>query len=162
MLLADAKDSFDSIQNRLLDVQSKIQSKAKLCLILNKIDTVDTEQLESLLSKIQLLHVAQEIITISAKQGIHIKQLKEALVETVNLGVLSQHDSVVTNARHHEALTHALESILNVENGLKSGLSGDLVALEIRQVLYYLGSITGQITNDETLGFIFHNFCIGK
>ena len=162
LLLADAKDSFDSIQNRLLDVQSKIQSKAKLCLILNKIDTVDTEQLESLLSKIQLLHVAQEIITISAKQGIHIKQLKEALVETVNLGVLSQHDSVVTNARHHEALTHALESILNVENGLKSGLSGDLVALEIRQVLYYLGSITGQITNDETLGFIFHNFCIGK
>jgi len=162
LLLADAKDSFDLIQNRLLDVQSKIQSKAKLCLILNKIDTVSTDQLESLLSKIQLLHVAQEIITISAKQGIHIKQLKDALVETVNLGVLSQHDSVVTNARHHEALTHALESILNVENGLISGLSGDLVALEIRQVLYYLGSITGQITNDETLGFIFHNFCIGK
>ena len=88
--------------------------------------------------------------------------LKAALVHSVQLGKLTQHDSVVTNTRHYEALTRALESIITVKLGISDGLPSDLVAIDIKQVLYYLGSITGQITNDETLGFIFHNFCIGK
>jgi len=162
LLLADANDTYDIIENRLREVTSKTLTRTKVCLILNKIDTVTEEQKQLLLSKIKVHNSFQDIISISAKQGLFIKQLKDSLVETVNLGLLSQHDSVVTNARHFEALSRALESITLVESGLKNGLSGDLVAIEIKQVLFYLGSITGQISNDETLGFIFHNFCIGK
>ena len=162
LLLVDVTDSYDVIENRLRDVTSKIRAKAKVCLILNKIDRSNSHAIDSIVAKIKNDYPDQEIISVSAKQGFHIAQLKNVLVETVNLGTLSQYDSVVTNARHHEALTHALESIKNVERGLETGLSGDLVALEIRQVLFYLGSISGQITNDETLGFIFHTFCIGK
>jgi tRNA modification GTPase len=162
LLLVDANDSIEIIEARLIDVQTKIKPKAKICLVINKIDTVDLENIDELQSHFIQHLKATDIITISAKQGVHIQQLKDTLVETVNLGVLIHHDSVVTNARHYEALSHSFESISIVENGLVSGLSGDLVALEIRQVLFYLGSITGQITNDETLGYIFNNFCIGK
>jgi tRNA modification GTPase len=162
LLLVDAKDSIEVIENRLTEVKSKILPKSKICLLLNKIDTVESKHIDFLLESLQEQNKPEDIITISAKQGVHIKKLKDSLVETVNLGVLSQHDSVVTNARHYEALSHALESIIVVENGLQSDVPGDLVSIDIKQVLYYLGSITGQITNDETLGFIFHNFCIGK
>jgi tRNA modification GTPase len=161
-LLVDAKDAHEAIELRVLDLRSKIQPNAKICLILNKIDMVDESRVAALLQSLSLHDSALEIITISAKQGTHIEALKAALVETVNLGQLSQHDSVVTNARHYEAHSHALESIITVKTGISNGLPGDLVSIDIKQVLYYLGSITGQITNDETLGFIFHNFCIGK
>jgi len=161
-LLVDIKDTIDMIQIRLDDVKSKMQSLSQVFLLLNKIDIVEQNNFESLEKTLQEKNKTLEIVAISAKQGIHIHKLKELLVETVNRGLLNQFDSVVTNARHYEALSHALESIVNVENDLNNGISGDLVAIDIKQVLYYLGSITGQITNDETLGFIFHNFCIGK
>jgi len=160
-LLVDANDSFEAIDKRLSEILVKIQSNATVCLILNKIDTADQSTV-AVLQTALTDNCHSTIITISAKQRTHIDQLKKALVESVNLGKLSQHDSVVTNARHYEALMHALDSISIVGEGIESALPGDLVAIDIKQVLYYLGSITGQITNDETLGFIFHNFCIGK
>jgi tRNA modification GTPase len=69
---------------------------------------------------------------------------------------------IVTNVRHYEALKKSLEAILRVTDGLESGISGDLLAQDIREVLYYLGEITGNISTDEVLGNIFKNFCIGK
>ena len=161
-LLVDVKDTVDMIQIRLDDVKSKMQSLSQVFLLLNKIDIVEQDRFESLEKRLQEKNKTVEIVAISARQGVHIHKLKELLVETVNRGLLNQYDSVVTNVRHYEALSHALESIVNVEKDLNDGISGDLVAIDIKQVLYYLGSITGQITNDETLGFIFHNFCIGK
>jgi tRNA modification GTPase len=64
--------------------------------------------------------------------------------------------------RHHEALSHALESLMRVKQGLEQGISGDFLAQDIREVLHHIGSITGQISTDEILGNIFKNFCIGK
>ncbi len=66
------------------------------------------------------------------------------------------------NSRHYDALIKALEEIQKVQYGLDSGLSGDLLAIDIRQALYHFGEITGEITSDDLLGNIFANFCIGK
>ena len=71
-------------------------------------------------------------------------------------------DIIVSNSRHYDALTKALEEIKKVQLGLQEGLSGDLLAIDIRQALYHFGEITGEITNDDLLGNIFANFCIGK
>ena len=80
----------------------------------------------------------------------------------VNTGALRNNDTIVTNSRHYDALLKAFEEIQKVKEGLESGLSGDLLAIDIRQALYYFGEITGEITNDDLLGNIFANFCIGK
>jgi tRNA modification GTPase len=69
---------------------------------------------------------------------------------------------MVTNVRHYEALKRASEAMARAREGLDSGLSSDLFAMDVRQVLHYLGEITGEITTDEILGNIFANFCIGK
>ena len=71
-------------------------------------------------------------------------------------------DTIVTHSRHYDALLKALEEIQKVRHGMESGLPADLMAIDIRQALYHFGEITGQVTNDELLGNIFANFCIGK
>jgi tRNA modification GTPase len=75
----------------------------------------------------------------------------------LNLG-----DVIVTNIRHYEALLHVSESLDRVLKGLDDKITEDLIAIDIRQAIHYLGEITGQITSDEILGNIFKNFCIGK
>ena len=72
------------------------------------------------------------------------------------------HEVIVSNLRHYEALVHAREAILRVQEGLEQQVPGDLLAQDIRECLWYLGSITGDISEDEVLGYIFKNFCIGK
>ena len=71
-------------------------------------------------------------------------------------------DTVVTNLRHYESLYNAQKSLEDVVNGISEGISGDLLAMDIRQALHYLGEITGEITTDDLLGNIFSKFCIGK
>ncbi len=75
---------------------------------------------------------------------------------------MRNNDTIVTNTRHYDSLLKAFEEIGKVKEGLEIGLSGDLMAIDIRQALYYFGEITGEITNDDLLGNIFANFCIGK
>ena len=79
-----------------------------------------------------------------------------------NTGKLNNNEAIVTNSRHYSALQNALEEINKVQEGLNLGISGDLLAVDIREALYHFGLITGQVTNDELLGNIFSNFCIGK
>jgi tRNA modification GTPase len=81
---------------------------------------------------------------------------------TLSINQLSNEDVIVTNMRHFEALTHAHSAILRVQEGLEIPISGDLLAQDIRECLHYLGSIVGDVTEDEVLGYIFKNFCIGK
>ena len=71
-------------------------------------------------------------------------------------------DTVVTNMRHYEFLSQALMSLGEVEKGLENDISGDLLSIDLRKAIDSIGEITGQITNDEMLGNIFSNFCIGK
>jgi len=75
---------------------------------------------------------------------------------------LNSNQLVITNSRHYGVLVKALKEIDNVQEGIDSNLSGDLLAIDLRQALYHLGEITGQVSNDDLLGNIFANFCIGK
>ena len=80
----------------------------------------------------------------------------------LQLGKLSNNDTVITNARHYDALMRASQSINNVKKGLESGLTGDLLSIDIRESIHHFGRITGEISTDDLLGNIFSNFCIGK
>jgi tRNA modification GTPase len=88
--------------------------------------------------------------------------LKEAMVQWVLEGKQLREDGLVTNARHYQALLQVQQSLADIETGITENRSGDLLALDIRRCLHYLGEITGQITNEDTLDYIFSKFCIGK
>ena len=103
-----------------------------------------------------------EALSISAKTGEGLDLLRDRLVEAGRKLMGVQDTVMVTNVRHYEALKHASESLLAVRRGLDEGVPTDLVAQDLREALYYLGSITGEITTDEVLGNIFGRFCIGK
>ena len=102
-------------------------------------------------------------ISISAKQGTNLDKLKQMLIDAAGIPEISSADVVVTNARHYEALTRALEAIRRVRQGLTDGLPSDLVAQDLRDCLHSLAEIVGgEITTEETLQNIFKHFCIGK
>jgi tRNA modification GTPase len=84
------------------------------------------------------------------------------LIDLGKIDIPENEDVIVTNVRHYNALIQARESLLQVIDGLKANISGDLLAVDIYQALDYLGEITGEISNDEVLGYIFSKFCIGK
>jgi tRNA modification GTPase len=103
-----------------------------------------------------------DLIFISAKTNTGIDKLKHALVDRVLQGKKMREGTVVTNARHHDALKQVAASLHEIRTGLDNNLSGDLLALDIRRALHYLGEITGEVTNEEQLSWIFGKFCIGK
>ena len=127
-----------------------------LVILANKVDQLSAEQIEDLKSQISDLN------TISAKSGEGVEDLQQKLLQFVNTGELRNNNTIVTNSRHYNALLSALEEINKVQDGLNHNLSGDLLAIDIREALHYFGEITGEITNDDLLGNIFANFCIGK
>lgn len=102
------------------------------------------------------------IIFIAAKDNQHVEVLKERLVDMVLQGQLETEDTVVTNARHYHALQEVLKSLQDIRTGLDNQIPGDLLALDIRRCLHYLGEITGEITTEDQLDYIFSKFCIGK
>ena len=103
-----------------------------------------------------------DIWAISARLRSNLDRLEEFLVRSAALPSISSGDVVVTNVRHYEALTRALKEIKEVKHSLELGLSGDLVSEHLRAAIHHLGEIVGEVTNDEVLGNIFANFCIGK
>ena len=104
----------------------------------------------------------QDLIFISAKNARGIDKLKCALVDRVLQGKKIREGTVVTNARHHDALKQVASSLVDIRSGLDDGLPGDLLAPDIRRCLHYLGEITGEVTSEEQLSWIFGKFCIGK
>jgi len=129
----------------------------RLLVIANKIDTLSCHDSSILQSEID------NLILLSAKQNIGVDELKQELISLVNTGALSNNETIVTNSRHFEALTLALESINSVKNGIELDISSDLFAIDIRECLRHLGNITGEYDVDkDILGHIFGNFCIGK
>lgn len=148
----------DKLQNIKIEVE-KIRNQfplKPLVVIGNKADGLTESQIQNLKSEIP------EILLISAKENTNIEALKNQLLSFVNTGALRNNETIVTNTRHYDSLLKALEEIQKVKFGLQSSISSDLMAIDIRQSLYYFGEITGQVTNDELLGNIFANFCIGK
>ena len=131
-------------------------SNSEMIAVGNKIDT-DTEQyIRKEFSSVN------DLIFISAKNQENIDALKSRLISIFDKNTTNVPETVVTNARHVEALSHASHSLERVFDGLNSNISGDLVAMDIRDALHYLGLITGEITTDDLLGSIFTRFCIGK
>ena len=102
------------------------------------------------------------LISISAKNKMNIEYLKERLYKAVISSPELLDQTIITNSRHYEALYKSDESLGAVLSGLDAGLSGDLIALDIRQALHHLGEITGEIYTDDLLESIFGRFCIGK
>ncbi len=102
------------------------------------------------------------LIFISAKTSFGIDKLKRALVKRVLNGKKIREGTVVTNARHHEALQKVADALQDIRKGMDDGLASDLLSSDIRRALHYLGEITGEVTNEEQLSWIFGKFCIGK
>ena len=135
------------------DILERTENK-KLIVVRNKIDTAEDSHFA--LVKIPL-------IEISAKQGTNLAQLEQTIYEAAGIPTLSDTDVIITNARHYDALIRARQSLSRVLDGLRLGLSGDLLSEDLREVLNILSEITGgQITTHEVLGNIFKNFCVGK
>lgn len=102
------------------------------------------------------------IIFIAAKTHLHLEVLKERMVDIVLKDSVSSENVIVTNARHYHALMQVSSALLDIQVGLENRIPGDLLALDIRRCLQYLGEITGEITNEDQLDYIFSKFCIGK
>jgi len=131
----------------------------QLIIIFNKLDLLTETQIDTLK---RTFGEAEKTLFISAKEHTNIDALQAALYAAAQLPETAHGDVIVTNLRHYEALRNAHEAIVRVQSGLASGLSGDLLAQDLRECLNYLGEITGQITTDEVLSNIFAHFCIGK
>ena len=106
--------------------------------------------------------VEKNIHFISAKEQTGIQELKTTLFNQTVQSSLQSESTIITNARHYEALQQVSLCLREIKNGLDIHLSGDLLSLDIRRCLYYLGEITGEITNEDKLDYIFSKFCIGK
>ena len=129
----------------------------RLLVIANKIDTLSTKEITTLQTDIE------NLILLSAKNKQGIETLKTELTALVNIGALSNNETIVTNSRHFEALNNALTAITSVQQGIDLEISTDLFSIDIRECLRHLGNITGEYDVDkDILGHIFGNFCIGK
>ena len=149
-------DSNDTAFNEInSDMESFKREDLSVLLVRNKVDLKNTNQ--NLINQLEKF----EIIEISANNIDSVSSLKKRLVNEIN--ILNPYtDTVISNSRHYEALMKALKAIKEVNIGLKSDISGDLLSVDIRKSIEHLAEITGEITNDDVLGNIFANFCIGK
>ncbi|MFM9987171.1 tRNA uridine-5-carboxymethylaminomethyl(34) synthesis GTPase MnmE [Flavobacterium sp.] len=164
LFLIDSLQLIIDNENKLKIEIEKIKNQfplKPLVVVINKIDSLNQEQKELLSAKLSIINYPS-LIKISAKENIGVDELKNQLLSFVNTGALRNNETIVTNTRHYDSLLKALEEVQKVKYGLQTNLPSDLMAIDIKQALYYFGEITGQVTNDELLGNIFANFCIGK
>ena len=124
--------------------------------VANKVDLVDEAAARQRFSSVA------NVVFISAKSERHIDVLKERMVDAVLQNKVLTEDTVVTNARHYHALQEVYKSLLDIEEGMANQLPGDLLSLDIRRCLHYLGTITGEVSNEDLLDYVFSKFCIGK
>lgn len=158
-------DSADAISQLTL-LSDKILPRCEhkqLILVFNKIELINETQKNELASQFSE-HIGSEIesIFISAKQRLHTDELQQRLVAAAHLPTVTQNDVIVTNVRHYEALTRALDAIHRVQEGLDANISGDFLSQDIRECIFHLSDIAGEVTNDMVLQNIFAHFCIGK
>ncbi|SDW85654.1 tRNA modification GTPase trmE [Lutibacter oricola] len=152
--LIDSKN-IKNIESNITELQDKYPSK-NILTIINKIDLLNDSQISNLKSQIS------NLIFLSAKQKIGISELTNKLTALANKGALSNNETIVSNSRHFESLNNAYNSINEVQKSIDLNVSTDLFAIDIRQALFHLGEITGEVTTEDLLGNIFSNFCIGK
>jgi tRNA modification GTPase len=151
--LFDAGETKQEVRSKKSELKA---AQLNYLLVINKIDEQGEAAVKEKFSN------EEGIVFISAKQHLHTEVLKEKMVYAVMKGQINTEGTIVTNARHHHALKEVAISLTDIKNGLDNKLPGDLLSLDIRRCLHYLGEITGEITNDDQLDYIFSKFCIGK
>jgi tRNA modification GTPase len=160
--LDDISDDAELINSGIDEIRTLITDSGKrLFILINKIDQDKNEIVKELSERIKV-EKKETLLFISAKQRTGIEELKKKLSETVLKEKLSSGSVIITNIRHYEAMMKVSESLDRVMNGLGNLIPSDLIAIDIRQAIHYLGEITGVITTDEILNNIFRNYCIGK
>ncbi len=148
--------SSDTFIEEIETIKKRFPNK-RVLVIANKVDTLSCHDSSILQSEID------DLFLLSAKQNEGLETLKKELTSLVNIGALSNNETIVTNSRHFEALNNALAAINSVQQGIDLEISTDLFAIDIRECLRHLGTITGDYDVDkDILGHIFSNFCIGK
>ncbi len=161
------KEQIEELAKKLLPV---CKGK-KMALLVNKCDAVDPITLSHAMEWSAAMVVKygdgvewnkNDLWAISARHGTNLDNLEEFFVRSAAMPSITSQEVVVTNVRHYEALTRALDNIREVQRGLADGIPGDLVSESLRAAIHNLSEIVGEVTNDEVLGNIFANFCIGK
>jgi tRNA modification GTPase len=162
LLIDEISDSAESINLRAQSIREKISETGKqLIILVNKTDADTGNSQNKLQSEIKLGET-DKLLFISAKKKTGLDELRVLLDEIIVKDKIDSNDIIITNMRHYEALLHVSGSLARVLSGLENKIPKDLIAIDIRQSIHYLGQITGEITTDEILGNIFKNFCIGK
>jgi tRNA modification GTPase len=150
------QSSVSSLTSKVKIIKERFPNK-RLLVIANKIDKLSSDETTTLQNEIE------NLILLSAKNKTGIEALKQELTSLVNIGALSNNETIVTNSRHFEALNNALIAITSVKQGIDLEIGTDLFSIDIRECLRHLGAITGDYDVDkDILGHIFSNFCIGK
>ncbi len=150
---------FDSTEMSVVEVKKELDSfttNSKQLIVANKIDKASKEEVSAINNS------DLPFLTISAKNKDSLDVLSNSLLDIAGIEALDSNQLMVTNSRHYDVLIKSLEEISKVQEGIDNHLTGDLLAIDLRQALYFLGEITGQVSNDDLLGNIFANFCIGK
>jgi tRNA modification GTPase len=162
LFIDDIYDPVETINNRVSVIRELIrESEKRLFVLINKIDQSTGDQQTELAESI-ILEEKDTLLFISAKEQTGLDDLCHRLGDVIAREKLDSDDIIITNIRHFDALVHVSESLGRVLSGLDNQIPEDLIAIDIRQAIHYLGEITGEITSDEILGNIFRNFCIGK
>ena len=159
LLMYDLTQGEDTFRNFYEQIQQHLAGK-QVVVVMNKCDIATPPT--TLPSFINTTQATYHTIAISARQQLHINELETILTHMAALPSLAPTEVVVTNARHYEALSNALQAIRRVEQGLQDNLSGDLVSQDLRECIFHLSDIVGEVTTDAVLGNIFSHFCIGK
>jgi len=149
---------FDLSQDTMTEIQRDINKLENLGVPFIKVGNKLDQALPELLQQLQ----GQDIIFISASEKQHIEELKVKILSAVNVEQFKTGNTMVTNIRHYDSLVNTRKALDDVLHAVDAGMTGDLLALDIRNALHYLGEITGEITTDDLLGNIFSKFCIGK
>ena len=145
-------DASQNIDNQLDNIKNlSKENQKKVIKVINKIDLNKNLDIST-----------SEHILISAKENFGTDELKNRIYDFTNLNALDNNNTIVTNQRHYEQLKKTLSELKIAIEGLNNGLSGDLLAINIKQSLFHLGLITGEVTSDDLLSNIFGKFCIGK
>ena len=146
----DERSEVGSLRSQLVSQQ------LNFLLVGNKVDLIGEQHAREKFNDIE------QVILISAREHLHTEVLKERMVDTVLQGQVQAESTIVTNARHYHALKEVSKSLADIKQGMDNKIPGDLLALDIRRCLHYLGEITGEVTNEDMLDYIFSRFCIGK
>ncbi len=178
---AGLRETADVIEGIGVQRAKEVISRSQIVLLLFDLQEYQEEELKVAIEQIQDLNAEAEVILLGNKKDLadpeisldlvtkvnvasaeDVKHVKQLLSNSTQLGTVKSTDLIVTNARHYEALKEASIALHKAKEGLEQQVSGDFVAMDIRQGIHHLGSITGEITTDNLLGHIFQNFCIGK